>query len=244
MTRLTFAPGADVAGAWSPDGERLAFSSSRGGLHDVFWKRADGTGEAERLTESSNPQFPHAWSPDGKVLVFNELDLETNADIWVLPFEGEREPRPLIKTPFNERFPCFSPDGRWLAYQHDESGRLEIYVQPYPGPGGPYQISTDGGYHPLWGPDGTELFYRQGDSMMVVSYTVEGESFQPGRPRELFQGPFLLIENQPDVDIAPDGKGFVMLQRAAAEEGAVESSQVILVTNWFEELKRLVPTEN
>jgi serine/threonine-protein kinase len=245
MTRLTFAPGIDVPPVWSPDGERLAFSSSRGGGGglNLFWKRADGTGEAERLTESNNAQFVQAWSPDGKVLVFCEVVRETGSDIWVLPLEGNREPLLFLQTPFNETFPRFSPDGRWLAYQSNESGRYEVYVQPYPGPGGKYQISADGGRHPLWGPEGRELFYRWGESMMVASYKVEGESFQPGRPRELFQGPFRLDENRFDADIAPDGKGFVMIQSATAEEGETKPNQVIVVTNWFEELKRLAPTK-
>jgi serine/threonine-protein kinase len=247
MTRLTFAPGFDAYPVWSPDGERLAFVSGRAKgpfseIGNLFWKRADGTGEAERLTESDNYQRLGAWSPNGKVLAFIEASRETNFDIWVLPLEGEHEPQLFLRTPFSEAYPRFSPDGRWLAYQSDESGRLEVYVQPYPGPGGRWQISTDGGVHPLWGPE-NELFYRWGDSMMVVSYSVEGESFRAGKPRELFQGQFRL-GSRPSADISPDGKGFAMLKKVTAEEGVTEPTQAILVTNWFEELKRLVPTEN
>jgi Tol biopolymer transport system component len=240
LTRLTFVPEfVDWYPVWSPDGERLAFSSMRGGGHShLFWKRADGTGEAERLTESENGQNVTTWSPDGEVLAFSEQDPETNWDIWLLPLEGKREPRLFLRTHFVERFPYFSPDGRWLAYQSDESGRYEIYVQPYPGPGGKYQISKDGGRRPLWGPEGREIFYRRGDSMMVVSYTVVGESFRAGRPRELFQGSFRFDDSRPNADIAPDGKGFVMIQ-SAAEEGEAEPTKVILVTNWFEELRVL-----
>jgi serine/threonine-protein kinase len=243
MTRLTFTTGFDAFPVWSPDGERLAFSSSRDGHNwNLFLKRADGTGEAERLTESENQQRLTDWSPNGKVLAFSESAPETGWDIWLLPLEGEREPRPFLNTPFHEIYSRFSPDGRWLAYQSNESGRAEVYVRPYPGPGGKCQISTDGGRDPLWAPDGGELFYRHGDSMMVVPYTVEGESFRAGRSRELFRGQFQIgTGNLPYADIAPDGKGFVMLQRAAAKEEETEPTQVIVVTNWSEELTRLVP---
>ncbi len=242
MTRLTFAPGVNRLPVWSPDGGRLAFCSERNGDTNIFWKRADGSGEVEQLTESSHAQHPTAWSPDGKVLAFGERDPETSSDIWLMTLVGKRERQRFLKTPFREKAARFSPDGRWLAYQSNESGRYEVYVRAYPGSGSMYQISTDGGQRPLWGPKSKELFYRRGDSMMVVSYTVEGDSFQAGRPRELFRGQYRL-EDWPSEDIAPDGKGFVMLESAAAEEGEAEPTQVILVTNWFQELKRLVPTK-
>ncbi len=246
MTRLTFEPGYDGFPVWSPDGERLAFGSSRDGSEaNLFWKRADGTGEAERLTESQNTQLLTSWSPDGKVLAFSELDPETSWDIWVLPLDGDREPQLFHRTPFLEAYPEFSPDGRWLAYFSDESGRFEVYVKPFPGPGGKWQISTDGGLYPLWGPDGGELFYRslEGDRMLVVPYTVDGESFRAGRPRELFQGQFA-SRRVPDADIAPDGKRFVMLQSEGAAEAEAEPTKLIFVLNWFEEINRLVPAGN
>jgi serine/threonine-protein kinase len=244
MTRLTFDADYDGWPVWSPDGERLAFCSLRGGGGgNLFWKRADGTGEAERLTESRNIQHLTAWSPDGKVLAFSEQDPETSWDIRVVPLEGKREPRVFLRTQYHEHNPRFSPDGRWLAYQSNASGRHEVYVQPYPGPGGKRQISTDGGGHPLWGPEGRELFYRRGNSMMAVSFTVEGESFHHERPRELFQSQVRIDSEKSYADIAPDGKGFVMLQGATPEEGETEPTQVIVVTNWFEELERLVPVE-
>ena len=153
----------------------------------------------------------------------------------MLPLDGDREPQLFLQTPFNEVYAEFSPDERWLAYSSDESGRWEDYVRPFPGPGGKWQISTDGGTYLFWGPDGQELFHRslEGDRMLVVSYTTEGESFRAGRPRELFQGQFAFGTN-PDADIAPDGKRFVMLQ----SEGAAEADRAHQADLRFELVRR------
>jgi serine/threonine-protein kinase len=243
MTRLTFDSGRDGHQVWSPDGERLAFVSVRYGSTDnLFWKRADGTGEAERLTESKNMQLLGSWSPDGKVLAFCEKDPDTNWDIWVLPLDAGGEPRPFLRTPFSEIYPMFSPDGRWLAYSSSESGRSEVWVHAFPG-ASKWQVSTNGGAYPFWAQNAQELFYQRGGRMMVVPYTVEGESFRAGRARELFRGPFAFGSVR-QADIAPDGKRFVMLQREVVEEAETEAPQLIFVLNWFDEVKRLVPTEN
>jgi hypothetical protein len=143
-----------------------------------------------------------------------------------------------VRTPFNEGSPIFSPDGRWLAYISDASGRHEIYVQPYPGPGGRLQISTEGGTEPVWSRNGRELFYRSGDKMMAVEIDTRS-SFSAGKPKSLFQGSYLpapaLLANY---DVAPDGRHFLMLKPGGEEQAP---TQVNLVLNWFEELKRLVP---
>ena len=157
-------------------------------------------------------------------------------DIWALPREGDA--LPIVATAFNERSPMFSPDGRWLAYVSDESGRNEVYVQPYPGPGGKWPISTEGGTEPVWSADGGELFYRLGDKMMVVEVQSE-PAFTSEGPQLVFEVPYLTNQfGTSNYDISPDGQRFLMLK----EDTAQEQAQINVILNWFEELKRLVPT--
>ncbi len=221
---------------WTPDGTRVTFSSSRDGQSDLYWKPADGSGQAELLLNlnSQNNLVPSSWSPDGESLAFYAAITGAN-NIWALPREGDA--LPFVATAFNERSPMFSPDGRWLAYVSNESGRDEIYVQPYPGPGGKWPVSTDGGTEPRWSADGRELFYRLGRKMMVVEVQSE-PAFTSGRPQLVFEGPYL-TDNfaTPNYDISPDGQRFLMIKK---EEG--QQDQINVVLNWFEELKRLVPT--
>ncbi len=161
----------------------------------------------------------------------------TGRDIWILPLEGERKPQPFLQTPFSEREPKFSPDGRWLAYASDESGQSEVYVRPFPkAEEGKSQISTEGGTEPVWVGNG-ELFYRNGDQMMAVDMTTE-PTFGASTPRLLFEGVYIRSQGgSAFYDVTPDGQRFVMVQ---AQE--TESTQINVVLNWFEELKRLVPT--
>ena len=234
MTRLTTAPGADEVPVWTADGRRVAFQSNRDGRFHLYWKPADGSGPAERLTES---RMPFSWSPDGRVLAFAKTGGGNRGDVWILPMEGERKPVPFLETPFGEWAAQFSPDGRWIAYLSDESGRLEVYVLPYPGPR--HQISTNGGFDPLWARDGKEIFYRTNDDkMMVVPVRLEPE-FKAGKPKVLFEGRFQSKHWEVlHYDITPDGQRFVMVE--SEEESA--PTEIIVVLNWFEELKRLVPT--
>ena len=242
LTRLTF-EGTNDLPIWTPDGKRVTFRSDRAGPLNLFWKPADGSGEAERLTTSDDRQNPGSWSPDGQFLAFHqqpgaEGSSSTGRDIWILPLEGERQPRPFLQTAFSEAEPKFSPDGRWLAYVSDESGRREVYVQPFPGPGGKWQISTEGGTEAVWAGNG-ELFYRNesGDQMMAVDITTE-PTLGPGTPRLLFEGLYQRgIGNRAVYDVKPDGQRFLMVQ---PQQGAGAPIHVVL--NWFEELKRLVPT--
>ena len=225
---------------WTPDGKRVTFSSTRaGGPENLFWKAADGSGPAEQLTESERRQVPSSWSPDGQVLAFSELPL-TAADIWVLPLQGERKPRPFLQTQFQEAAAVFSPDGHWLAYTSDESGRPEVYVRPYLGPGGKWQISNEGGTEPVWAQNGRELFYREGNKMMAVEITMR-PTFHAGTPTLLFEGQYFrdLALTEADYDITRDGQRFLMIQPGEQEA----ATQINVVLNWFEELKRLVPTE-
>jgi len=243
LTRLTF-EGNNQQAQWTPDGKRVTFRSDRAGPFNLFWKLADGTGAVERLTTSEFRQNPGSWSPDGQFLAFHQQpsvgSSATNRDIWILPLEGERKPQAILQTQFNELAPVFSPDGRWLAYVSDESGRSEIYVRPFPKvEEGKWQISTDGGVEPRWAPNGRELFYRTASDgqMMVVDITT-GPTFGAGTPRLLFEGSYQSgAIGAAFYDVTPDGQRFVMVQ---AQQGA--GAPIHVVENWFEELKRLVPT--
>ncbi|MDA2923602.1 winged helix-turn-helix domain-containing protein [Acidobacteria bacterium AH-259-L09] len=240
-TRLTFDPARDDRPLWTLDGLRVVFSSSRdGGHYNLFWKSADGIGPVERLTRSQNRQIPNCWSPDGKLLVFYERNFETGWDLGVLPMEGEPTAESLLQTQFAELNPVISPDGRWIAYTSDESGRMEVYVRPFPNvEEGKWQISSDGGITPVWGPNGRELFYRNGEAMMVVSIETE-PTFAPGSPEVLFTGRYFSGTGR-HYDISPDGQRFLMIKEQQTEETSARD-ELVIVLNWFEELKRLVPT--
>jgi len=181
--------------------------------------------------------FPLSFSPDRQLLVFVELNPNTQRDIWVLRL-SDRKLQPFLRTRFNETVPRFSPDGHWLAYMSDESGHYEIYIQPFPGPGGKYQISSEGGAEPVWNPNGRELFYRSGYKMMAVDVMTQ-PSFSTGKPRVLFEGLYLPSGVTPSYDVSPDGQRFLMLK--AAQQGQPAAVQINVVLNWFEELKQKVP---
>jgi serine/threonine-protein kinase len=256
LTRLTFEGSANYNPVWTPDSKRIAFTSNKEGAGNIFWQLADGSGGLERLTTSAYGQAPMSWSPDGQVLAFIDVDPTTGRDIWTLqmgdtsPGSGQvpsaasgkvRKAQPFLRTPSTESAPRFSPNGRWLAYSSDESGRFEIYVQPYPGPGGKWQISPEGGTEPVWNPSGRELFYRSGDKMMAVGVTTM-PSFSVGKPKMLFEGPFELAPATfPNYDVSLDGQRFLMLEPSEQRQAALTQFNVVL--NWFEELKRRVPAE-
>jgi Tol biopolymer transport system component len=248
LTRWTFEGNVNYNATWTPDGQRIAFISDKAGPLDIHWQRADGSGGSERLTTSQDNQAPSSWSPDGLLLAFSDVAPKTGYDIWVMPMGDttadsgqERKPKVFLQTPFNETSPRFSPDGHWLAYVSNESGRNEVYVQPYPGPGGKYQISTDGGTEAVWNPNGREIFYRSGDKMMAVEVTT-GSTFSIGQSKVLFQGPYLPTPTTfPNYDVSLDGRRFLMVKNAAGQ-GQSASAQIVVVQNWIEELKRRVPT--
>jgi len=241
LTRLTFDGNMNVIPSWTPDGKRVAFESTKEGPGNIFWQLADGSGGLERLTIGENTEVPCSWSPDGKLLAFVEINPTTGYDIWVLRI-GDRKAQPFLRTPFNDSAPEFSPDGRWLVYTSNESGRTEVYVQPYPGPGGKWQISADGGTEPLWNRNGRELFYRSGDKMMAVDISTQ-PAFVAGKPRILFHGPYVANtppSSGPFYDVSPDGQRFLMLK--STEQVGAAPTQINVVLNWIEELKRRVPT--
>jgi serine/threonine protein kinase len=236
LSPLTSEAGSNMDPLWTPDGKRIAYRATRKGLRNVFWRAFDGTGEEERLTTGEGIQSPYSWSPDGKVLAYTNIDPTTgDVDIWVLRFEEERKPEAFLRNPFTEYQPAFSPDGRWLAYASRESGRLEIWVRPFPKRTGKWQISTEGGSEPRWARNGREfeLFYRIGNKMMVVDISTQ-PTFTPSVPRQLFEGSYLSVPAAA-YDLSTDGQRFFMIQSVDAERPA---TQINLILNWFEELKR------
>ena len=244
-TRLTFDPGGDNFPMWTRDGERVMFASARGGgPQNVWWKAADGTGEVERLSTSPNMQLPSSWSGDGQTLVVYTQRPDTGGDVALLSMEGGQEEELLIEEPFGQLYPEVSRDGRWIAYQSNESGQTEIYVRPFPNVDeGKWQISRDGGFNPLWGPDGRELFYRgPGGAMMVVPTDTE-PTFNPGNPDLLFEAGHLLAISGGvrAFDISPDGQRFLMLTQGSAGDSTAVDSQINVVLNWSQELLELVP---
>jgi Tol biopolymer transport system component len=229
---------------WSPDGQWVVFSSDQDGPEaNLYRKRADGTGRTERLLSSVNHQDPGSFSPDGKLLAFAEFGGERKWDIWVLAMDGEHVARPFLQTQFNEMEPMISPDGKWLAYSSDESGRSEVYVQPFPEGGRKWQVSSEGANQPLWAPDGRRLFFRTPVSVMEIAIETQPE-FRLGKQRVLFTGYFRGRGGygHPNYDISRDGQRFLMLQPSLPEgEGATE---INVILNWSEELKRLVRSQN
>jgi serine/threonine protein kinase/Tol biopolymer transport system component len=248
MTRLTFDPGLDRFPLWSPDGQRIAFSSQRdGSAGNPFWQAADGTGQAERLidqSDSGSQVFPTSFSPDGtRLLVYGDPNSSQEDDIGIVSLETEDGLLPLLRTEFDERNPDVSPDGRWLAYESAESGQLEIYVRPFPDvDAGRWQVSISGGTQPLWARDGRELFYRAGAAMMAVPVQ-PGPAFVFESPAVVFEEPYLVGFGGRAYDITPDGQRFLMLKEGADGTAAeAPPDRLIVVQNWFEELRRLVPT--
>ena len=239
LTRFTFEGATNLSPVWTPDGKRIAFVSTKEGPGNLFWQLADGSGGPERLATGEYSQTPYSWSPDGQLLAFIETDPTTQRDIWVRQL-SDGKAQPFLRTRFDEGGPRFSPDGRWMAYVSNESGLQEIYVQPYPGPGGKWRISIAGGVEPVWNRNGRELFYRNDDKMMAVDLTTQ-PAFSVGKPKLLFDGRYVLNSASfPYYDVTPDGQRFLMVKPVEQEQEA--ATQINVVLNWFEELKRRVPT--
>jgi serine/threonine protein kinase len=250
FTRLTFAGETNTNPVWTADGQRIVYSSTEGGgVPNLWWIRADGAGDAQRLSESKSQQYAGSWRPDGKVLAFRQLNPDTDLDIMTLSVEGDEksgwkpgEPKVFVNSAFDEREPAFSPDGRWLAYASNESGSYEVYVRPFPGPGGKWQVSTGGGTYPKWSRNGKELFYRTAEEkIMALTYTVSGDSFHADKPQLWSPGQF--TDRGPgnyNFDLYPDGKRFAVLKAPGAEQNAAVN-KVSFVFNFFDEISRKVP---
>ena len=235
ISRLTFEGSANVDPIWTRDGKRIVF---KGKGNHLFWQPADGGGSAEQLTSDprSRNDLPGNWSPDGQALLF--MGTIPVRDLFVLSLKDHKA-QPFDTGEVNASSPCFSPDGRWIAYTSNESGRTEVYVRPYPGPGGKWQVSTEGGAEPVWNPKGRELFYRTGQKMMAVDYTEQPE-FAAGKPKVLFEGPYVPSPRSlSNYDVSPDGERFLMLKNAEQKPGEIN-----VVLNWLEELHQKAPARN
>ena len=233
--------GIAVSPVWTPDGERIVFGwILDGGPPDLYWVPADGSSDIENLVTSDEGDFPTAVTPDGRTLLFSRQP-GNGQEIWQVPLEGERNPTPWLQGEFRRGSADVSPDGRWVAYRSNESGEMEAYVEPYPGPGARVIVSSGGGQNVVWSPDGSELFYRRLDGqLMVVGMRDDGSV---GTPTELFEGNYVAAGPGGTrlYHIAPDGR-FLMMRSGDAQAGEDEPlAQVVLVLNWFEELRRLVP---
>ncbi|MEE4271176.1 MAG: protein kinase [Thermoanaerobaculales bacterium] len=243
-TRLTFNEGYDGDQVWSPDGHYLSYSSDRQGTENPYRKRADGSGEPEKLADIPHAFWATSWSPDGK-WVLGEVQADT-FDIWAVPADGEGEPVEFLATQFFDRFPSISPDGRWVAYMSDESGRPEVYVRPFPAASGKWQVSDGGGSWPAWSRDGSEIVFRSGDGLMAAPVSTGDGTFRAGRPERLAQGGFsgdqvgIAVSGSifSDFDPMPDGENFVVL--LGGDTGGVQS-HVTLVTDWFDVLRENLP---
>ncbi len=233
QTKLTAETGGGRAPVWSPDGKRLVYSSGVGGRASIWMKLVDGGGAPERLLESQNDVFATSWSPDGRFLALTQF--EAQGDLWILPLDGDRKPVPFRRTRFYEALAGFSPDpqGRWLAYVSNESGRYEVYVQEFPGvpfgSGRNWQVSTEGGSSPVWSRNGQELFYQSGSSLMAVSISTR-PVFTPSTPRLVFEIDYYGLPIEPLFDAAPDGRRFVMIRSGEQRKSPRE---LIFVMNWL-----------
>jgi Tol biopolymer transport system component len=228
-------------GLWSPDGARIVYQTLLAGRAPLTMRAADGTGSAEQLLQTATPsQTANSWSKDNKI-AFVQGNPTTRSDIWVLDVPSRRV-EPFLETTASERFPAFSPDGKWLAYTSDVSGRDEVYVQPYPGPGARVPVSSGAGFAPAWRGDGRELFYtapRDGGGLRVMSVAVTATSaISAGPPQKLFEGRFGSTGPARGYDVTSDGKRFLMTR--PAEAPPQPPGQMILVQSFGEELKRRV----
>jgi serine/threonine-protein kinase len=243
---FTLDPAGNSMLTWSPDGQRLAFGSSRLGVSNLFWQAADGSGEPERLLESDRIQMPLSFAPDGRLL-FSADVAGHGRDVHALSMDGSGQVDPILYGTTTEGNAEVSPDGHWIAYDSDESGQFEVYVRPYPGAygGSRWPISSGGGKQPLWSRDGRELFYRDFDGAMWAASVTLTPTFAPGRAIKLFAsanyfGSGSALSGR-TYDISLDGSRFLMIKQEAT---AGEAAALVVVLNWFEELKRLVPARH
>jgi serine/threonine protein kinase/dipeptidyl aminopeptidase/acylaminoacyl peptidase len=207
--RITTDPAQDNLLQWSRDGQRVAFTSNRKGVYNIYLKTLNGTGDEQLLMESPQAKLTMDWSRDDQYLLYEEADAKTGWDLWALPLTGDRKPIPISNTLFEERSGRFSPDGGWVAYQSNETGRFEIYVQPFPGPGVRSKVSTAGGTDPRWRPDGKELFFMAPDGkLMAASVRSRAGTFEAESPAPLFQ-----------TRVPTSGAAYLMPQYAVSNDG-------------------------
>ncbi len=252
LAQLTFDAGEDGIPVWTPDGKRIVFASDRakrGGPRNLYWVNADGTGEVTRLTDSPDDQRPVSWHPSGKFLAFHATRAGSGADLLILPMEGDAargwtagKPTVFLGTPAEEYAPMFSPDGRFIAYFSNEAGRsgYDVYVRPFPGPGGPWRVSTDSGNWPRWSHAASELVFLTGDKVVFAPFTVVGDSFRPDTPRSWSPTTILIPTASSPYDLHPDGKRVAV---ATIHDQAVVQDKVVLMFNFFDYLRQIAPVK-
>jgi eukaryotic-like serine/threonine-protein kinase len=236
-TRLTFGPSIQRFPVWTPDGKTIFYGSNGKGAYHIYAKAADGSGPEQTVLESDIAyEFPEGFSPDQRYLVYMRVatDRQTGADIWALPLFGERKPFPVVQTAFNDLNPAVSPDGKWMAYENNESGQAQVYVTPFPGGGVKWQASTNGGVIPSWRREGKELFFLDpADNVMAVDVDTSGNTVRMGTPHALFHAPGIQSQQGP-YTVTADGKKFLINSGDVKEE----SQPFTLVQNWPAELKK------
>jgi Tol biopolymer transport system component len=230
--RLTFDPARDMYPLWSADGSRIAFASYRKVIRDLYWKPSNGAAADEVLLETPNNKVPEDWSKDGKYLLYAEYDPKTGSDLWVLAMsESERKARAFVNTPFEETMGKFSPDGRWVAYETNESGRSQIVVTSFPNAVGRWQVSAGGGMQPRWRSDGSELYFIASDGkLMAVPVSSKGTAFEARPAVPLFQVPIVTadaVAGKPQYAVTRDGR--FLINQPAKEATA---TPITLLMNW------------
>jgi serine/threonine protein kinase len=231
LRRMTFAPGEDELPVWSPDGKRIAYASN--GRQQAFLLPVDGSGKEEPLFKNESHFHLQSWSPDGKIIAYERFGSSGQYEIWMLPLTGDKKPYSYLASQFENSKPAFSVDGNWLAYTSTESGRAEVYVQRFPGPGEKIQVSTDGGSDPEWSHDGKQLVYESSGTLWATDVSVA--PFRVGKSRVLYQGDIWNDAAGPNYALAPAGKRIVVVERGKDAEGA----NLKVVLNWDEELQAL-----
>ena len=248
LTQLTFESGEDRFPVWTPDGRRLVFASdrARARIANLYWVNADGTGEVTRLSDDPEEQGDASWHPSGRFLAFTSRRA-TGSDLMILPLEGDAgrgwtpgKPIVFLSTPATEADPVFSPDGRWIAYRSNETGQDNVYVRAFPGPGGPWRVSTEGGTYPRWSAPRRELLFKSGTKVMVASYAIVGDSFQADKP-QLWSPTSVVDRGSNPYDLHPDGKRLATV--AARDQASVVQDKIIFVSNFFDHLRNIAPAK-